>query len=274
MIGKEVRLGKILDPVTKRTCLLPLDHGVTSGPIQGLGNIVQTIQEIGVEKTDGIIVHKGVFSQLTAYPELLRKGQFLLHLSASTTLGESSAYKCIISSVEQAVKLGAIGVSVHVNLGNRYERQMLKNLGNIGDRCNEWGMPLLAMMYIRNDNDENSSDARQIAHGARVAQELGADIIKITCPRDIAALKGIVESVQIPVIISGGEKIEDIVFLKWIGEALETGIAGISAGRNVFQSQNPKKLLTLLSDLVHKRITYNDIERIYSEERYYLRSIL
>lgn len=272
MIGKAVRLGKIINSVTRRTCIVPLDHAVTVGPIMGLNHMINTIQEIGVEKTDAFIVHKGVFSHLVDYPKLLENGNFILHLSASTILGDRAASKCIISSVEQAVRLGAIGVSVHVNLGNQYENQMLKDLGNIADRCSMWGMPLLAMMYVRNDEGIYSNDIYQIAHAARVAQELGADLVKIACPKEVCEIGEIVDNVQIPVLISGGEKMNDLQFVELIDEALQAGAAGVSIGRNIFQSENPKRLITYVSDLVHKKMSFDEIkEYLAIENRYILR---
>lgn len=270
MIGKDVRLRKIINAATGRTCIVPLDHAVTVGPIKGLNHMVNTIHEIGVEKTNAFIVHKGVFSHLVNYPSLLEKGQFIMHLSASTNLGDLPLNKCIISSVEQAIRLGAIGVSLHVNLGNCYESQMLKDLGTIADRCSLWGMPLIAMMYVRNDGDTYSSDTLRIAHAARVAQELGADLVKIACPKEVYEIRDIVDSVQIPVLISGGEKMNDLQFLEQVEEALEAGAAGVSVGRNIFQSDNPKRLITYVSDLVHKEMSMKDIRQKFIFEKEFI----
>lgn len=268
MIGKEIRFSKIIQPDTGRTCIVPLDHAVTSGPIDGLSHVIQSIGRIGVEKTNAFVVHKGVLYQLEGNKKLLAGGNFLLHISASTDLGGLAAHKCLVSSVEHAVRLGAIGVSVHVNLGNRYESEMISDLGCIADACYQWGMPVLAMMYVRNDEDQNANDWMKIAHAARIAQELGADIVKIACPKQEEELGEIVEKVQIPVIISGGEKMEDLQFLEYVDKALKAGVSGISAGRNVFQSENPGRLVTWVSDLVHRRKTLEEIKILMEMERY------
>lgn len=259
MLGKEIRLSKIINPADRRTCVIPMDHAVTQGGILGLSNAASSIERIGVEKPDAFILHKGAFSQLEGKFGLLSRGNFILHLSASTELNSRPVHKCLVSSVEQAVCFGAVGVSMHVNLGNSYEAEMLADLGKTAEQCYRWGMPLLAMMYVRNDVDENKTDAEQIAHAARAAQELGADIVKISCPEKIEELSRIIESVQIPVVISGGEKMDESSFLTYVDAALHAGASGVSAGRNIFQSRHPEKQAAWVSDLVHKRKTLSEI---------------
>lgn len=257
--GKKIRLSKIINPSTNRMCIVPLDHAVTMGPISGIENIVQTIQRLGINTTDAIVIHKGNFEKLLQHSELLRENNFICHLSASTSLGYDSNQKVIVSSVEQAIKYGAIGVSLHINLGNEYEAKMLRDLGKVAEQCSEWGMPLLAMMYVRN-KEIDSYEGDAIAHAARVAQELGADIVKVNCPRNVYDLKKIVQGVDIPVVISGGERVEQIESLRHTYEALEMGIAGVCIGRNIFQAENSKRFMTILSDLVHKRIEITEAE--------------
>ena len=60
--------------------------------------------------------------------------------------------------MEEAIKLGADGVSVHVNLGDENERDMLAQLGRVAEDAQNWGMPLIAMVYGRGPNIRNSFD--------------------------------------------------------------------------------------------------------------------
>lgn len=266
MIGKEIRLAKLVNPVSKRACFVPLDHAITIGPVNGLDNTVSTIQRIGIENVNAYIVHKGVLFSLSGHPEVYEKCQFILHLSASTCLGQKSVSKYLVSTVEEAVKYGAMGVSVHVNLGNDFESQMVKDLGQVSKECMEWGMPLLAMMYVKNNQDFMSFDAGAIGHAARVAQELGADMVKIACPNRIQDIHDIVQRVQIPVLVSGGEKMDNLRFLRNIAEALEAGASGVSVGRNIFQAKKSDILMSLVSDLVQKKIDFQRASERYKEE--------
>jgi fructose-bisphosphate aldolase/2-amino-3,7-dideoxy-D-threo-hept-6-ulosonate synthase len=67
---------------------------------------------------------------------------------------------------------------VHINIGSETEAKQLKKLGAVAEYYDEWGMPLIAMMYPRGKDIKNSNDPELVAHVARVGAELGADIIK------------------------------------------------------------------------------------------------
>ena len=92
--------------------------------------------------------------------------------------------KTLVGSVTDALKIGADAVSVHVNLGDETEPQMLADLGALCSEANEWGMPVLAMMYARGPKIENEYDPGIVAHCARVGVELGADIVKVNYTGD------------------------------------------------------------------------------------------
>lgn len=83
----------------------------------------------------------------------------------------------------------------------------------------------------------------KVTHAARVAMELGADIVKVNY-FDKESFKTLTDSVNIPVVIAGGEKRNDEESLmEDIKDALNAGAAGVSIGRNVFQSQDCKTLI-------------------------------
>ena len=77
------------------------------------------------------------------------------------------------------MKYGADAVSIHVNIGNSYEQAMLRDFSKISNQCKDFGVPLLAMMYFRNNENTTSYDEKSLIHSVRVAVELGADIVKM-----------------------------------------------------------------------------------------------
>ncbi len=102
-------------------------------------------------------------------------------------------------SVQEAVRLGADAVSVHVNVGAEDEDKMLYTLGRVADECDIYGMPLLAMMYPRGPKIQNEHDPKAVAHAARIGAELGADIIKTNYTGDVDSFKAVVECCPVPV---------------------------------------------------------------------------
>lgn len=261
MNGKAIRLAKLFSS-ERRTCIVPIDHAITYGPISGLQNPYQTIHALIKGGVDAIVLHKGILSNIYKY-EHLQKGNYILHLSGSTSLGNSQSLKVNLGLVEEGIRLGATGISIHINLGSEKEHQMLKNFGAISEKCYSWGMPLLAMMYIENA----TKTSNKISHAARVAQEIGADIVKIDFPGTIEGVQEIVAGTQIPVLIAGGEKIESSIdFLKLVNLALIGGASGISVGRNIFQNSNPQFITQLTSKLIHKRYNIDDCKKALTRE--------
>jgi predicted phospho-2-dehydro-3-deoxyheptonate aldolase len=265
MIGKNIRLSQIINPETNRTCIIPMDHAVTLGPIDGLDNNLETIKAVSRGGADAIVLHKGVFKLISSCPEVTNKTSLLYHISASTSLSLDSNNKRLVSTVEQAVKIGAMGVSIHVNLGSITESDMLRDFGLVSDACINWGMPLLVMIYVRGNNLDSFS-TQNIAHAAKVAEELGADIIKVNspmCPRDISK---VVQGVNTPVVVAGGAKTSIVELLTHLNEVLEAGASGVSMGRNIFQTQNVEATTRIISDLIHNRLSYTDAVYKVKEE--------
>jgi len=234
-----------------------MDHGITMGPIKGLTDTIDTLAAAVKGGADAVIIHKGLFMQLIDYPELIRECNFIMHLSASTCLSENSNKKRIISSVEQAIKMGAQGVSVHINLGGEDEDKMIFDMGVVSDACLEWGMPLIAMMYVRGKNLD-SMNVKNIAHAAKIAEELGADIVKLDCPICPFDMKQVIGSVNIPVIIAGGAKMPIDSLIVRVGEAIEAGADGVSIGRNIFQENNVESAVKIISNIVHGKLSYKE----------------
>lgn len=240
MTGKELRLGQLFK-TAGRTFILPMDHGVTIGPVTGLRNIRAMVRSVK-DSVDAVLVHKGLIPQVL--DGLGPYGcQLIVHLSASTVLSPDPARKELVTSVEYAVKRGAAAVSVHVNLGSDTEVKMLQDLGNTAEQCEHWGIPLLAMMYVRDGNPQHEYDPEKIRHAARVAEELGADIVKVNYTGSVETFSEVVESVKIPVIIAGGPKMaSDADLLVMTAEAVKAGARGVAIGRNIFQHARPAEL--------------------------------
>jgi DhnA family fructose-bisphosphate aldolase class Ia len=253
MVGKSLRLSQLSFPEISRFFLLPIDHGITYGPIQGIKDYVSIISKAAKAGVTGIILHKGLFNKIITY-ERLCSVSYILHLSASTCYNKNKC-KTLVSSVEQAVKIGASGVSIQVNLGVENENIMLRDFGIVSEKCYEWGMPLLAMIYYCPSNAKISN----IAHSVRIAEELGADMVKINYPGTMEEFKSIVKYSNIPVIIAGGEKTTDLEhLLTSIRDSVLANGAGVAIGRNIFQMEDPAFICGLIKKIIIDPTQYND----------------
>ncbi len=251
MIGKQVRLERIVNRTSGRTVIIPMDHGTTVGPIPGLCDMKEAVQMVVDGGANAIIEHKGLV--VSGHRGVGRDVGLIVHLSGSTSLGPDPNAKVLVCTVEEAVKLGADGVSIHVNLGAKTEPEMLRQMGEVSARCAEWGMPLMAMMYARGEKITDPFDVKYVKHAARVGAELGADIVKCVYTGSPETFREVVDGCPVPVVIAGGEKMEtDKQILDMVAGSLEAGGKGVSIGRNAFQHERPDRIVAAIAKIVHE----------------------
>jgi predicted phospho-2-dehydro-3-deoxyheptonate aldolase len=257
MIGKSIRLERIINRNSRRAVMVPMDHGITLGPISGLQDMKVTVNSVVEGGANAIILHKGIVGAgHRGYGEDVG---LILHLSASTALSPDPNEKRLVSSVEEALVMGADAVSVHVNLGAEGEPRMLSDLGRVSKECARWGMPLLAMMYARGEKIRNPFAVENVKHAARVAAELGADVVKVVYTGSPESFAEVVDGCHVPVVIAGGEKVEtEEELLEMVAGSLEAGGIGVSIGRNVFQHPDPAKMVRAISAITHENASVDD----------------
>jgi fructose-bisphosphate aldolase/2-amino-3,7-dideoxy-D-threo-hept-6-ulosonate synthase len=175
-IGKSIRMERVMNRDSRRTVIIPLDHGVTIGPVEGIIDLRQTVNQAAEGGANAVVEHKGMIR--SGHRGYGKDIGLIIHLSASTSLAPDPNKKVLVASVEEALRKGADAVSVHINVGAADESLMLAALGEVSDRCLQWGMPLLAMMYPRGEKIDDQNKVEFVKHAARVGAELGADIVK------------------------------------------------------------------------------------------------
>ncbi|WP_456368749.1 2-amino-3,7-dideoxy-D-threo-hept-6-ulosonate synthase [Geoglobus sp.] len=255
-IGKRIRLERIINRDSGNTVIVPLDHGVSMGPIDGIIDLRRTINAVAEGGANAVVVHKGVVA--FGHRGYGKDVGLILHLSASTMLSPDPNEKVLVATVEEAIKLGADAVSVHINIGSKTEAEQLMKLGKISRDCREWGMPLLAMMYPRGDGI-NQFDVKAVSLAVRVGVELGADIIKTNFTGSVESFKRVVDGSPVPVVVAGGERMnsdEDI--LRMVEMAMDAGARGVAIGRNVFQAENPTLMTKAISMIVHENRSWRE----------------
>ncbi len=251
MMGKKIRLERIIDRNSGKTVIIPMDHGVTVGPIAGLEDMRTTISKVVAGGANAILMHKGIVH--AGHRGTGKDVGLIIHLSGGTSLSPDPNAKELICTVEEAIQLGADAVSIHINLGAETDKEMLWQLGYVSGRCLQWQIPLVVMMYTRGEKIKDEFNVKNVKHAARVGAELGADIVKVPYTGSVETFKEVVNGCPVPVVIAGGPKMggdEDI--FRMVEGALQAGAAGLSIGRNAFQHKTPDKMVKALSKMVHE----------------------
>jgi fructose-bisphosphate aldolase/2-amino-3,7-dideoxy-D-threo-hept-6-ulosonate synthase len=258
--GKQKRLRRIFRDDGK-TVIIPMDHGVTDGPIQGLQDMQSIVQKLIAGGADAVVLHKGVAKNVDTGGLGL-----IIHASASTRFGPDTSRKVKVCSVEEAVRLGCDAISVHINVGATQEPEMLTKLSTITAECDSWGVPSLAMMYPRGPTIKSEHDPEAVAHAARLGAELGADVVKTNYTGDLASFRNVVRCCPVPVVIAGGPRATTVLhMLEMVHDAVEAGCAGVSIGRNVFQHKDPTAMTKAIVSIVHKGASPGEALEILGE---------
>lgn len=228
--------------------LIPLDHGVSVGPISGLENVTGLLKEIDAGGATGIILHKGLVKN---FAQAQPSAGLLLHVSSSTHRASDPDDKRVVATAYDALRGGADGVSVHTNFGSRTEERQLEEFGRLTSDAAALGLPVLSMMYPRGPAIKDPYEPLTVAHAARLAEELGADLVKTVYTGNAKSFRNVTASVTIPVLVAGGPKMEsDRDVLELVYGAMKGGAAGVSIGRNVFQHHAPRRMTAAIRRIV------------------------
>jgi fructose-bisphosphate aldolase/2-amino-3,7-dideoxy-D-threo-hept-6-ulosonate synthase len=253
--GKTARLDRI--GRDGRFVTIPMDHGITLGAVDGLVDIESTIDAVTSNGADAVLTQKGIAPRVH---ENKNDAGYIVHLNASTSIGPDSNDKRRTGTVEEAVRAGADAVSFHINVGSDHEPDQITELADVVDDARALGMPVLAMAYARGPGvDEH--DAESLGHAVRLAEELGADVVKTAYSGDSESFERVTESTSKPVIIAGGSPDGDRATLGNVRGAMDAGAAGVSMGRTVFQHDDPGAMTTAIAAVVHDDATPDEALR-------------
>lgn len=221
--------------------MVPLDHGISVGPIPGIANVTPVLAHAAESGATCVTVHKGLVAAAAKVSDRLG---ILLHLSASSDAAPDPHDKRIVATVDEALRLGCDGVSIHINIGSATESQQLEDAGRVATACNQWGVPLITMAYPRGPKVRDPHDPVLLAHAARLAAELGADAVKVPYSGNAETFRDVVQGCPVPVLVAGGPRRDSFdALVQDLEGARRAGARGVSIGRNVFQHADPKAAL-------------------------------
>ena len=143
--ARGLRLRRLFRRGDGRLLVVPLDHSVTDGPLRrDLNSLLGELAGTGV---DAVVLHKGSLRHVDH--RWFGDMSLIVHLSVSTRHAPDPDAKYLVAHVEEALRLGADAVSVHVNLGSPQEARQIADLAAVAGECERWNVPLLAMVYAR-----------------------------------------------------------------------------------------------------------------------------
>lgn len=246
--GKTLRMRRLSSAGDGKFLFVPLDHSVSDGPVVPQADWEGLVKALVDGGADAVVVHKG--RARTIAPEVLGRCGLVVHLSAGTGHAADADAKVLVGDVEEAVRLGADAVSVHVNLGSDTEHRQLSDLGAVAASCDAWNMPLLAMIYPRGPRIADPHDPVLLAHAVNIAADLGADLVKTSVALPQERMAEVVDSCPIPVLAAGGPP-DGSDLIGHATSLMLAGCSGLAVGRRIFSSPSPSWLTARLAAVVH-----------------------
>ncbi|GAB4321049.1 MAG: class I fructose-bisphosphate aldolase [Candidatus Zixiibacteriota bacterium] len=260
--GKKARLYRMLyqfGPANGTLLFLPLDQGLEHGPVDFLDNpdSIDTdyIFRLGIEgRYSGVAIHVGLAEKY--YPKYAGRIPLVLKINGKTNIpSDAEALSPLTGSVDDAVKLGADAVGYTLYVGSPAQDQDIATLNEVRYQCDRAGMPLIVWAYPRGEAIETKGGRDSlyaVDYAARVAEELGADVVKINLPKgtstdspkpypdmkldELEMARKVVRSAgRCMVLFSGGSKRSDEDLLHKVDICMQAGATGLIFGRNMWQ---------------------------------------
>ncbi|MGI9020308.1 MAG: class I fructose-bisphosphate aldolase [Solirubrobacterales bacterium] len=265
--GKRARLRRLLfefGPGNGTLMLLPIDQGIEHGPRDFFPNPASKDPEYQFRLAaeagySAIACQIGLATKY--YPDYAGQVPLILKVNGKTDIPSSDdAFSTCNASVEDAVRLGADAVGYTLYVGSPRQDLDLEQLRQVRQDCDRFGMPLVVWSYPRGsalDKKGGQTTFYAIDYAARMAMEMGADIVKLNMPKidpekdklaqppynemevsQEEAVRQVVESAgRSLVVLSGGSRIDDDKLLQQTRYIMEAGGSGVIYGRNVWQRE-------------------------------------
>lgn len=248
--GKNIRYNSIFRKSTGNSVIVAIDHGGIAGPMQGINDPPQLIRDCVEGGADAVLTTRG-FAR-AAGDTWDRSTSLILRLTGGFTVLGGKFEEELITSVETALRYGAVGAAVTVKFGHEREGEFAKQASLTADNCDAWGVPLMIEAMARG-KDLAKADPMGIKLAARAAAEIGADIVKTYYTGTPESFAEVVEGCPVPIVVLGGEKSDSLegVFSD-VYFAMQAGAKGIAIGRNIWQHANTRAMVEAMAGLVHE----------------------
>jgi fructose-bisphosphate aldolase, class I len=235
-LSSSYRMNRVLRS-DRAALVVPIDHGVVWGRVPQLEAPVQVMKRFLAEDVTGFMITTGIAKasevEMAQAPQMAR----ILAIDGFwPTSAPDKGKGALIASVEDAVRLGVDCVKLLLpwNVDDQEKLRYMKDIGVVVSEAAKWHMPvMLEPVFLNSPRTPEIILAEMEV--ARVAYDLGADIIKITFPGPDATAK-LCEELRIPIVVAGGPLSGDAKStLKDVSDAIDAGAQGVVVGRKVWQ---------------------------------------
>lgn len=221
--------------------LIALDHSQYMGCVEGLEDPCKVVRICKDSPVDGFVLSTGIMQRLDL--DVIGTKKVVLRVDVGGSKFSQRPLGCLkVLPSWTAVALGADAVIAMLPLSDSDEQI----LGPIALAVQEFHfLSIPVILEVLPNPALGISASEQVVVGARIAAELGADAVKVPY---VERFKDVVSCCPVPVLMAGGQK--DVSILATARAALDAGARGLVVGRNVFQAEDPHKVIFELEALL------------------------
>ena len=266
-LGKRVRLHRMMyehGPGNGHLLILPIDQGMEHGPVDFFPNPGSEDPDFQFRLAkeggfSGIALHLGLAEKYAK--KYAGSVPIVLKINGKTRIPpDDNALSPMTGSVEDAVRIGADAIGYTLYVGSPNQVADFTQFRQVKKEAERYGMPIIVWSYPRGSaiaKKGGRDSLYAVDYAARVANELGADIVKLNVPEDDPEsrsdqpapydslelnyeerVRKVIKSAgRTKVLFSGGSKISDEDLLHRARVCLEQGATGLIFGRNVWQRE-------------------------------------
>jgi class I fructose-bisphosphate aldolase len=251
-LGKEIRIQRLKNPASGRIFTVAVDHAPSYGVLDGIEDIQAVIDRVAGAGPDAMVMMKGI-AQRCFRPYT---GQVALIMKCSTLSPYHPQHDVWVASVGDAVRLGADAIAMALTVGCSHQAQLVTNLGALVREAEQAGLPVIVHAYPNGELVPPGEvfTVQRVGYAARLAMEVGVDIVKTFYTGSAESFAQVVETAAPALVVAaGGPRLEtDADVLRMAYDVVQAGAAGITFGRNIWQSTDPAAIIRALKLVLHE----------------------
>jgi class I fructose-bisphosphate aldolase len=240
MLGSPRRTARITAE-DGRSLIVAFDHGIGGANYAGMASPGRTLDDVISAGADAVLTTIGMAE---AFGSKLNRVGLILNLDLATG-NEEAAVRAVMA-------VGAEMGKFIMTPSNPAVPDSIGHAQHLAAVCHEWGLPLMVEPIPVSFSATEFHTPEKIGQAARIACEIGADIVKMQFTGDAASFQEVMAALYRPVVILGGpERSDDRGVLQGIHDAMNAGAIGVAIGRNIWNRERPAHMVAALGAIIH-----------------------
>lgn len=263
-VSKKARMNRLF---TNGGCLdVAIDHGVCNEPtfMDGLEDMSGVVAQLIDAGPDAIQMNYGQSDLLQSRPEKDKPALVMrIDMGNPYNATRHRVMWALLQNADEPI-IGALEMDAACVVVNLFMlpdepelfQQCVANIAKVRAACEKYGMPLMVEPLVMQANSDRGGylvdgDTQKVTTLVRLARELGADIVKADPTDDPKDFHHVIQAARCPVLVRGGGKADLMTVFKNSAEMIAQGAKGMVYGRNIYQHDNPKAVVSALMAMIH-----------------------